>query len=172
MDYFHELYSSLRKTRILRQWSLLSPLPGNFCPSEAWSKRKSKPSLESTYHWSVRHANNIKGLMIYRNIHTSPDNFLSPQESMDHFSLGKPNQNKNKTSHTFQFCSQNISKRCFLGRKKKTRRHVFCSMWITKPWISVFYHHSMSCRWYLSSSQLLDSSNRDMFQNPPGDGFQ
>ena len=121
MDYFHELYSSLRKTRILRQWSLLSPLPGNFCPSEAWSKRKSKPSLETTYHWSVRHANNIKGLMIYRNIHTSPDNFLSPQESMDHFSLGKPNQNKNKTSHTFQFCSQNISKWCFLGRKKKNQ---------------------------------------------------
>lgn len=106
MDYFHELYSSLRETRILkRQWSLLSPLPGNFCPSEAWSKQNSKPSWESTYHWSVRHANNIKGLMIYRNIHTSPDNFLSPQESMDHFSLGKPNQNKNKTSHTFQFCS-------------------------------------------------------------------
>ena len=43
--------------------------------------------------------------MTYRNIHTSPDNFLSPQESMNHFSLGKPNQNKNKTSHTFRFCS-------------------------------------------------------------------
>lgn len=121
MDYFHEIYSSLRKTRIWilkRQWSLLSPLPGNFCPSEAWRKQKSKPSLESTYHSSVRHANNIKGLVIYRNIHTSHDIFLSPQESMDHFSLGRPNQNKTRQATLSNFAARTYQRGVFLGGKK------------------------------------------------------
>lgn len=143
MDYFHEIYSSLRKTRILkRQWSLLSPLPGNFCPSEAWrGNKKVNPP------WNL-HITQVSDMPIILRAwwFTGTSHFtwhLSiPTRIYGSFLLRRPNQNKTRQATLSNFTARTYQRGVFFGGKKNQERHVFCSMWITKPWILVFYHHS------------------------------